>query len=174
MIRNFRRVLNKGTFSFLCSKLKVAWWKDWAQDDPFLWGWQTRGPSCCISSSPGSPFSGSIWRWNLLVLLRCTRACAYGNAGLLVMVGGILSPPCSLKDYHRLRSWSHFSGCWESEENQDGFSVIAILESKDDVNSYLAMSRRFPSWDLQGLVMLNFQKRSPSPKKKSSKWLSVA
>lgn len=67
MIRNFRRVLNKGTFSFLCSKLKVAWWKDWAQDDPFLWGWQTRGPSCCISSSLGWPFSGSLLKWKLLV-----------------------------------------------------------------------------------------------------------
>lgn len=31
-----------------------------------------------------------------------------------------------------------------------------------------------PDWDPQGLVMLNFQKRCQSPKKKSSEWLSVA
>lgn len=41
-------------------------------------------------------------------------------------------------------------GFWERCEHQGGFSVIGFLESKVNMDTYLAMARHFPLWRAPG------------------------
>lgn len=160
MIRNFRKILNKGTFSFLYPKLKVVWQNDGAHDDPFWWGWQVRAPPAACPTGWAGHSLAPLFQGNLLSLLQCSWAFVYVSSGI-AGERGIFSPSYSFLVL------------------EAGLTSVFLREMptprcKGNTDSYFAMAWHFPKLTALGLSNAGFPEGCQRPKKRFSMRVLVA